>query len=85
MKKANLSHLAVPGAEIAARVTPRASRNAVEHSDDGLRVYVTAAPEGGKANAAVQTLLAKALGVPKSTLKLVRGGTSRNKVFRIES
>ncbi|WP_422049440.1 DUF167 domain-containing protein [Shimia sp.] len=73
-----------PGAEIAVRVTPKASRNAVVQDGDILRVYVTVAPEGGKANAAVAKLLAKAMGVAKSRLTLVRGQTSREKVFRLD-
>ena len=48
-----------------------------------IKVYVTTLPEDGKANAAVQTMLAKALGVPKSRLTLIRGQTSRDKVFRV--
>lgn len=83
MARADLEHLAQPGADIPVRVTPKASRNAVEAGEAGVRVYVTTVPEGGKANAAVQKLLAKALGVPKTRLRLVRGETSRNKVFRI--
>ncbi|PRY25581.1 hypothetical protein CLV78_102761 [Aliiruegeria haliotis] len=83
MEKGGLAHLVVEGGELAVRVTPKASRNAVEASGEELRVYVTAVPEGGKANAAVQKLLAKALGVPKSRLELVRGATSRDKVFRL--
>ncbi len=85
MAKAELAHMAQPGAEIAVRVTPKASRNAIELSETGLRVYVTTVPEGGKATAAVQKLMAKALGVPKSRLTLIRGETSRDKVFRIEA
>jgi len=84
MEKRSLAHLAGPGAEIAVRVTPRASRNAVEQTGDGLRVRVTTAPEGGKANAAVIKLLAAALGVPPSALTLTRGATSRDKVFRLD-
>jgi uncharacterized protein YggU (UPF0235/DUF167 family) len=83
VEKGELSDLAVPGREIAVRVTPKASRNVVERDGDGLRVYVTTVPEGGKATAAVVKLLAKALGVPKSGLVLVRGETSRDKVFRV--
>lgn len=71
------------GAEIRVRVTPKASRNAVEAGEDGLRVYVTTVPEGGKANAAVQKLLAKSLGIAKSRLRLIRGETARDKVFTI--
>lgn len=80
----DLSHLAQPGAELAVRVTPRASRNAVLLDGEMLRVMVTVVPEDGKANAAVVKLLAKALGIAKSRLVLVRGATSRDKVFRVE-
>ena len=84
MNKGDLSDLAHPGATFELRVTPRAARNAVSLRDGQIRVSVTTAPEGGKANAAVQKLLAKALGVPKSRLTLIRGETARDKVFRLE-
>lgn len=83
MKLPDLSDLAVPGAEIALRVTPKASRNAIVREEGQIRVYVTTVPEAGKANAAVVKLLAKALGVPKSRLELVRGQTGRDKLFRV--
>ncbi|MBY6113739.1 DUF167 domain-containing protein [Mameliella alba] len=83
MKQPDLSDLAMPGTMLAVRVTPKASRNAVLRDGDDLRVTVTTVPEGGKANAAVIKLLAKALGIPKSRLELVRGETSRDKQFRI--
>jgi uncharacterized protein YggU (UPF0235/DUF167 family) len=69
------------------RVTPKASRNVVKPDPDGLadlRVYVTVVPEGGKANSAVVKLLSKALGVPKTRIILLRGGTGRNKQFQVE-
>ena len=80
----DLSHLAAPGTEVSVRVTPKASRNTIKVEGDQIRVYVTVVPEGGKANAAVQRLLAKALGVAKSRLTLIRGQTSRDKVFRVD-
>ena len=79
----DLSNLAVEGAEIAVRVTPKASRDRILVEDDAIRVYVTTVPEDGKANKAVVKLLSKALGVPKTRLDLIRGATSRDKVFRI--
>jgi uncharacterized protein len=84
MKKGDLAHLATPGAEIAVRVTPKAARNAVTFGDEGLRVSVTTVPEDGKATRAVVKLLASALGVAKSRLTLIRGATSRDKVFRLD-
>ena len=80
----DLTHLAVPGAEIALRVTPKTSRNALVPGEGGLRAYVTVAPEDGKANAEVTKLLAKALGVAKSRLTLLRGHTARDKVFHLD-
>jgi len=82
--KGSLAHLASPGAEIALRVTPRASRNAVEQTPSGLKLAVTAPPEHGKANKAAVKLLAEALGVAKSRLTLIRGATARDKVFRLD-
>ena len=79
----DLSHLALVGAEIAVRVTPKASRDRILVEDDAIRVYGTTVPEDGKANKAVVKLLSKALGVPKTRLDLIRGATSRDKVFRI--
>ncbi len=78
----DLSAQALPGAEFALHVTPGARRNALT---DGapLRAHVTAPPEDGRANEAVQKLLAKALGVAPSRLCLVRGTTARQKLFRL--
>lgn len=84
MTKGKMSHLAQPGAELIVRVTPRASRNAVEARDGGLCVMVTVVPESGKANAAVIKLLATALGIAKTRLTIVRGEASRDKVFRVD-
>ena len=73
---------------LAVRVTPKASRNEViglYTAADGavsLSVKVTAAPDKGKANKAVTSLLAKKIGVAKSTLALVKGETDRNKTFQ---
>ncbi len=75
--------MTTPGTLIAVRVTPKASRNAVVVEGDLIRVYVTVVPEGGKANAAVVKLLARAMGVAKSRLHLKRGATSRDKVFEV--
>ncbi|WP_407495374.1 DUF167 domain-containing protein [Pseudooceanicola sp. MF1-13] len=79
----DLSVLAVAGAEVAVRVTPKAARNRIVAEDGAIRVYTTTVPEDGKANASVTKLLAKAMGVPKSRLELIRGQTSRDKVFRV--
>lgn len=79
----DLSHLGGIGTEIAVRVIPRAARNGIELRDGQIRILVTTVPEDGKANEAVRKSLAKALGVAKTRLVLVRGQASRDKVFRV--
>lgn len=71
--------------KLTVRVTPRASRDAVEGFDaEGrLAVRVTAAPADGEANAAVTRLLAKALALASRDIVLVNGATSRVKVFEL--
>ena len=77
----DLSDLAQTGARIDIRVTPKAARTSLTRDGNALHVCVTVVPENGKANAAVQLLLAKAMGIAPSHLTLVRGQTSRNKTF----
>lgn len=85
MAEPEMKDLYREGAEIAVKVTPKASRNRVVRDEDGaIRIYVTCVPENGKATAAAQALLAKAMGVPKSRLSLIRGKTARNKVFHLD-
>jgi uncharacterized protein YggU (UPF0235/DUF167 family) len=68
------------------RATPKASRNEIagRRADGVLLVRVTAAPEDGRANAAVCALVAKALGVPKGAVRVVRGETARDKVLEVD-
>ena len=72
------------------RLTPRGGSDrldGVKALSDGRSVVaarVRAVPEDGKANAAVVKLLAKAMGVAKSRLALLRGATARDKVFRLD-
>ena len=82
---ADLSDLAVAGAEITVRVTPKAAFNAVQCQGDIIKVLVTTVPEGGKATADVQALLARALGLAPSRLELRRGATSRDKTFVVRA
>lgn len=64
------------------RVIPRARQNQITVDADGtLRVHTTAAPTDGAANDAVIKMLAKHFGVSKTSIRIVRGETSRNKVI----
>lgn len=48
-----------------------------------LKAFVRAIPENGRANTALIELVAKTLKLPKSTLTLISGDTSRQKVLKI--
>jgi uncharacterized protein len=76
------------GCSVSIRVTTRSSKPGIGEwkTDPGgrpfLEVRVAAAPADGAANDEVITLLAKALGLPKSSLPIVSGHAARLK--RIE-
>ncbi|MCW2308643.1 DUF167 family protein [Rhodobium gokarnense] len=71
------------------RLTPKASKDGIDGIkalSDGrsvLAARVRAVPEKGAANAALEKLLAKTLGVGKSQATVVSGATSRLKTVRI--
>ena len=70
---------------LAVKVTPNASRNEIMGFTDGvLRVRIAASPVKGKANKELIDFLSKALGLRKSSVSIVKGQTSRNKVVAIE-
>ena len=71
-----------PGASFAVKVHPRAKRNAITGElGDALKVSLTAPPVDGKANAACIEFFAKLLKVPRSSVTIASGQTSRNKVI----
>jgi uncharacterized protein YggU (UPF0235/DUF167 family) len=72
------------------RLTPGASADRIDGWDvdaEGrpvLKVRVRARPVEGEANEALIKLLAKALGLAKSAVVLLRGGQSRTKMVEVE-
>lgn len=77
------------GVRVAVRLTPRASRDAVAGivrdaaGAAALKVTVTAVPEGGRANAALIRLLARAWRVPKTSIAVVAGAADRRKILHV--
>jgi uncharacterized protein (TIGR00251 family) len=78
------------GLRLHVRATPNAGTDTIDGrhvAADGamsLKVRVAAQPEKGRANKAVITLLAKALGRPRSALEVTGGLKDRNKTVAIE-
>jgi uncharacterized protein YggU (UPF0235/DUF167 family) len=78
------------GVIVGLRVTPRGGRDdidGIETLADGrcvVKMRVRAVAEGGEANRAVTVYLARALGVPKSSVRLLSGATSRLKQVAVD-
>ena len=77
------------GVRLAVRLTPKASAERIvglaDEAGGGvvLKVAVTAAPEGGKANAALLKLLARAFRLPARDFAVVRGVSDRRKIVAV--
>ncbi len=66
------------------RVQPKSSCDRIMGEHDGaLKIAVTTAPEGGKANSAVIKLLSKLLNIPRSNIEIISGAKSRDKRLKI--
>ncbi len=68
---------------IQVRVIPRSSKNCIVWEEGALKVRLTAPPVDGAANEALIALLAEHLGLPKRSISIVRGATSRQKTVEI--
>ena len=76
------------GISIAVKVMPKSRRLGVlgiapDIDGERLRIGVSAAPEGGRANAEVCATLASALGVAASAISVAHGASSRQKLLRV--
>lgn len=71
--------------KIKIRVVPRSSTNEIvgAGADGVLKIKLTAAPVAGKANAALQGLLADYFKIAKSRVTIVRGQKSKTKLIKI--
>ena len=72
------------GVTFAVKVHPRAKKNAITGQvGDALKLALTAPPVNGKANAACIDFFARLLNVPRSSVTIAAGQTSRNKIIRV--
>jgi len=77
-------HETADGVTFAVKVQPRARRNAiVGELGEALKVALTAPPVDGRANEACVEFFADSLRVSRSSVNIVSGQTSRNKVIRV--
>jgi len=77
-------HESADAVSFAVKVHPRAKKNAVTGElGDALKVALTAPPIDGRANEACIEFFAKLLNVPRSSVTIASGQSSRNKVIRV--
>jgi len=74
----------IQGVTFAVKVHPRAKKDAITGElGDALKVSLTTPPIEGRANEACIEFFAKLLKVPRSSVTIASGQTSRNKVIRV--
>jgi len=72
------------GATFQVKVHPRARKNAITGVvGDGLKLVLTAPPVEGRANEACINFLAEFLNVPRSSVTIAAGESSRQKLIRV--
>jgi uncharacterized protein (TIGR00251 family) len=75
----------ISAARISVTVSPGAARTElVGRHGEGWKARVAAPPERGRANDALAELLSSALGIPKSSVRVVGGQRGRAKVVEID-
>ena len=73
------------GIELKIRIVPNSSRNEIIFEEEFIKVKVTAQPIENKANKALIEFLSKRFKIPKTSIKILRGETSKEKtlLFRV--
>jgi uncharacterized protein (TIGR00251 family) len=73
------------GCTLTVRVHPGARHNAITGThDSALKVSLTTPPTDGRANAALIAFLAERLNIPRASITLITGTTSRSKTLRLD-
>ncbi len=73
------------GLIIKLKISPNASKNEIIKTEEGVKVKITAQPIDGKANKALIEFLSKHFKIPKSSIEILRGETSKEKTLLIKT
>ena len=66
------------------KISPNASKNTILKDETGVKVKLTAQPIEGKANKALVEFLSKQLKIPKTSIVILKGETSKDKTLLIK-
>ncbi len=73
------------GVVLQLKISPNASKNAILKDDTGIKIKLTAQPIEGKANKALVEFLSKQLKIPKTSIEILRGETSKDKTLLLKN
>lgn len=67
------------GLMVSLKISPNAKKNEIIKDESGIKIKITAQPVEGKANKALIEYLSKTFKVPKTSVEIVKGDTSKEK------
>lgn len=67
------------GLMVSLKISPNAKKNEIIKDESGIKIKITAQPVEGKANKALIEFLSKTYKVPKTSVEIVKGDTSKEK------
>ncbi len=73
------------GILISFKISPNASKNEIIKTDEGIKIKITAQPIDNKANKALIEFLSKQCKIPKTSIEIVKGHTSKEKTLLLKT
>lgn len=72
------------GLLLTVKIAPNASKNEIIKDETGIKIKLTAQPIEGKANKALIEFLSKRFKIPKTSIQILKGETSKEKTLLIK-
>ena len=69
------------GLMVTFKIVPNSSKNEIIKTDDTIKIKITAQPVDGKANKALIEFLSQQFKIPKTSIEILRGETSKEKTI----
>lgn len=73
------------GVVLKIRIAPNSAKNQLVLSDDMVKLKITAQPIENKANKAVVEYLSKLFKIPKTSISIIKGDTSKDKTLLLKT
>lgn len=67
------------------KISPNAKKNEIIKDDNGIKIKITAQPIDGKANKTLIEFLSKNFKIPKTSIKIIKGETAKEKTILFET